>query len=169
MDFSSFAATVGLASLVGSITTGFITHFINKNDRKSLLNKEEYYQLQQKAEIIFGSMHQYEELLTGMLSQLEQRLISLPILDKNKDLVENSKQKVYEVIHVYFWDQSTQFNEYSEGITNIMEVYFKVILDGKFTTEDISQVKTAQAEYSKKQFEFTSAILASIDKKRVLI
>ncbi|MCC7432613.1 hypothetical protein IT412_03750 [Candidatus Peregrinibacteria bacterium] len=166
MDFVTIATTIGLSSLIATVVSGFITSRNSKKEREFSLQKEEYYNLQQKAEHIFGYMYQYDQRLNMMFGQLESHMISLQDLNKGELELNKYRQQIYEVIHVYFWDKSNEYNEYSKAMANLMDIYFDVAYKQNMTKEDVDKLGQYEPEFQKNQFKFTEAILGKIQQYR---
>lgn len=166
MDFVTIATTIGLSSLIATVVSGFIASGNNKKERKFSLQKEEYYNLQKKAEHIFGYMYQYDQRLNMMFGQLERRMISMQDLNKCELELNKYKQQIYEVLHVYFWDKSNEYNEYSKAMASLMDIYFDVAYKQNMTKDNVDKLGECEPKFREKQFEFTEAILGKIQQYR---
>ena len=170
MTFQEIATIIIGSGLFAGIISAIVSHYstsrINSEERKFLLKKEEYFRLQKKAEIIFGYMCKYDKKIKTMFSQLEAHSYSLNEIQKDEEEMNKYKQQIYEILHVYFWDKSQEYNTYSETMSNLMSIYFDVIRNGNMTQDDIDNVEKYEPAFREAQYKFTTAVLDYIKDNR---
>ena len=157
------------SGLFSGVLTTIISHFslsvLNKNERKSNLNKEEYMILQEKAVQMFGYLHCNENILKSMYTQLKNGVGDWTELTKDNNIKE-SKQRTFEILHVYFFELGDEYNKYAEKLSQYFNIYFRCIKNKKITESDAVELNQLMSEVGKKEYSLIKAIVNYIDNKR---
>ncbi|HPU94711.1 MAG TPA: hypothetical protein PK398_00880 [Candidatus Gracilibacteria bacterium] len=150
---------------VAAIVSHWSVSNINRKEREFALKKEEYLKLKEKAEDVFGYMHYNDSVLDYMLTQLQNHIALWQEFRADEE-VKKHKKRIFEIMHVYFYEISTAYNEYAHALGNCINVYFDCARDSQMTKENADKLNAGLPVLRQKQYDLTQAIIGLLDQKR---
>jgi len=167
-DIQIIGAVVASGLFSGAIAS-IVSHIsatkISKAEREFNFEKEEYRNLQQKAEDMFGYIHFNDKILDSMLTQLQNHVALWQEFTPNEE-VKKYKQKIFEMIHVHFFDLSEQYNNYVLSLSKCMDIYFECAKTGEMSKENAENLTAYVPEVREKQHVLIKVILDFLKKQR---
>ncbi len=169
-DYLNIFGTIGLittGSLVGSLITILIQHFLDKGrlktERQSNLQKEIYFNLQKQAEKFLFHANlinaQAEEIKFWLQSQIFNK--DLPNISKEEKL------KDMAVILVYFpKDISIKYDNVAKVFRKVLDIYFDVGKTGEITNAQSTDLQTIYPDLMSNLNDLKKLILSDLDQKR---
>lgn len=166
-----------LPIILGALGSGFVTSLLTtylnnrsqqnlqREERKALVEKEHYYKLLERADLIFGYMYQYEEMLDLMSTQLANNMVDILEVNKKSLDLKAYKQRVYELMHVYFPELIQDYNNYAQGLIEIADIYFEYARVRKMM-KNLEEIKEIDISFRRNQYEFVKKLLALLETKR---
>ncbi len=175
MEFFQYLWLIWFWGIIGVI----IKHFLDKEREKMLFKvafeKEEFFKLQEKLEIVFNWLNFYNSTIKIISRNIqdwnhfEQDFTSNEI---NKRMWENY-QKSQELLFLYFHNLYEDFWVIIELYNEVVNFYFEKILWAQrswlnlnYTNEDTLKLVDKLNNYTEKQFIFLNKLKQEINKKR---
>lgn len=172
-DWFSLVGSIGLigaGSLIGSLITVIVTHFLEKEklkiERQSNLQREIYFKLQQQAEIFFEEINLTRQQVKEIKFWL-QKLIPVPNIT-NTSIVERISK--ISPLQVYFpKDILDKYNETASIFNEIAGIYFGIVKTNILSQEDIDKLNELLEEFSERTNKLVLDVLIELERNKNLI
>lgn len=160
---------VGIGSVLGSLITVIVTHFLEKGklktERQSNLQREVYFKLQEQTEKLFEAINlmgrQIEEIKFWLQKGNFVPITNTPITERISKISSLQAYFPKEILEKY--------NETALVFHEIARIYFETGKIGYLSQQGSDSINKSLKEFSEKSNELVRDVLGELEKSKTLI